>query len=179
MHPGECSGKRRLFVRRHLTGPWRNSDKCLRITVERRICVSQLTSSQSPEGDGIPTLASRVSCFIGSCLILRRISRRVLHCLHRHITFRKPCGSFSVLSSISELGSRPLAKKESVYVGQHASVFTHGNALPWNLQALFHCQGTRTSILHSRGLVKRKSACGRHSFLPPQQCGWVSRMEFL
>ncbi len=37
--------------------------------------------------------------------------------------------------------------------------------------------GTRTSIRRSRSIVKREPACGRHSFLPPPEGWWVSRME--
>src|SRR6266487_113399 len=71
----------------------------------------------------------------------------VLHRLHRHIAFRKPCGSFSVLELHRLHGSRNRqVKKERCTVVKHGSVFTRGTELPRNLQALFRCQCTRTSI---------------------------------
>ena|SRR6266849_4650110 len=74
------------------------------------------------------------------------------------LTFRKPCGSFSVCSR-QERGSCSWQKKERGTLVQHASAFTQANDLAWNLQTLFRCQGTKTRIPEKRNDVKRQSAC--------------------
>jgi hypothetical protein len=90
-----------------------------------------LTSSQSRLRDGIPTLASRVSCFVGGCL-LRCHPYLVLRRLHRHLPFRKPCGRCSVVPVIVRHGSRLTDRVDRAgSLMQHACIFTH-RADRWN-----------------------------------------------
>jgi hypothetical protein len=61
---------------------------------------------------GIPHLTVRVSCFVGGCHARHHVVCLVLHRLHRHIAFRKPCGSFSVSCSSVTWFSSPAKERE-------------------------------------------------------------------
>ncbi len=144
-----------------------------------------MTSSQSPEGDGIPTLASRVSCFVGSCLDAELPPILGLHCLHRHSLSASPAVA-SQSGSHRLHGSRKRQVERECTMVEHASAFTQANDLAWNLQTLFRCQSTRTIVSWLSSLLLNiqdlstqslRAACGQRSFLPPAEARRVSRTE--
>ena len=108
-----------------------------------------LTSSRSPEGDGIPPLARWVSCFVEVCLPWFH-SGLVLRPLHRRCLPAGPAVGSGVLERLETWLSFQSAEERVSYSGQHVSAFTRGNDLPRNPQTLFSCQCTEYLFFPSR-----------------------------
>ncbi len=143
-------------------------------------CIIELTSSPGIECRGFPP--SRVG-FPASLEVASEAPR----CLFgltpppQAFAFRKPCGSFSVSEIIWYLVLIPGQEERECTVVKHATVFTHGNALPWNLQAVFRCQSTRSSVPQLEhaplGTCSRVPPARRrsHFSLPVHECRGIQK----
>ena len=135
-----------------------------------------MTSSQSPEGDGIPTLAGRVSCFVGESFTCAVAATSQRFRLHRHWLSASPAvASQSGNHHETWFSSRGKRKRECTVV-KRGSVFTQGT-LPWNLQALFCCQSTTCILAQDRTNINKMCICGCLSFLPRHEWTGVFRKE--
>ncbi len=83
----------------------------------------QLTSSQSPEGKGIPTLAGRVSCFVGESFTCAVAATSQRFRLHRHWLSASPAVASRVSAIITRLGSHLVVKERENVQWSNAGVF--------------------------------------------------------
>ena len=146
---------------------------------EKEVLMNQMGKKRltSPHGftHGTPTLASRLSCFVGGCHSCTSLRELVLHRLHRHGLSASPAVVPRISRFIVKHGSRFTAKEKSGVLVKHASAFTQANDLAWNPQTLFRCQGTtdlfflksaKAEVSSEHVWGSDCSACGQPFFIP-------------
>src|SRR5215472_2333713 len=122
--------------------------------------VERLTSSRSPEGDGIPRLAAWVSCFVHRCLPWFH-SGLVLHNVHRLCLPAGPAVGSRVSQVCFELGYRCEQKnrRESSTVVNTLVLLPKGTIYLGTPETLLSCQGTVYRFFFT--YAKTEIACGR------------------